>query len=210
MSAFDLLDKVGPRNKPREASLNGSTGLPSNHKMNLSRKATNCKFSNERAYNVFGAESNSSKYQLLMYSVSYRPRYTANGPDKPPSGASNEVLYDKLGNHSLDAAFLFQTFKEVKETKAPAGFIYEDLIGYQLHLGGQRPIVSMKKTPKKQEYVHLRTTGNKEGDAYLRLGQDAPFGFMTAPLPSDTFGRLKKIFYVHDGKLVLESVTFRR
>jgi hypothetical protein len=46
-------------------------------------------------------------------------------------------IYDKLRElsklHALDAAFLlYEAFKEVKETKAPAGFIYEDLVHYQL------------------------------------------------------------------------------
>ncbi len=119
-------------------------------------------------------------------------------------------LYDKLTElgklHALDAAYLlYQAFKGVKETKAPAGFIYEDLIGHQLPLGGQWPVVSMQKAPKKKRYVHLWTTGNEKGDTHLRLGQVAPFEFVTAPLPSDTFGGLKKIFYVHDGKIVLET-----
>ena len=60
-------------------------------------------------------------------------------------------LYGKLTEpgklHALDAAYLlYQAFKGVKETKAPAGFIYEDLIGHQLPLGGQWPVVSMKMT----------------------------------------------------------------
>ena len=119
-------------------------------------------------------------------------------------------LYNKLTElgkfHALDAAFLlYQASKGVKETKAHAGFIYEDLIWYQLPLGGQWPVVSMKMTPKKKRYAHLLTTGNEEGDTYLRLGQGAPFEFVTAPLPSGTFGGLKKIFYMHDGKLVLET-----
>jgi len=63
----------------------------------------------------------------------------------------------------------------------------------------------MKKVPKKKRYVRLWTAGNEEGDTYLRLGQGAPFEFVTAPLPSDTFGGVKKIFYVHNGKLVLET-----
>jgi len=32
---------------------------------------------------------------------------------------------------------LYEAFKEVKETKAPAGFIYKDLVHYQLPLGGR-------------------------------------------------------------------------
>jgi len=121
-------------------------------------------------------------------------------------------LYDKLMKlgrlGALDAAFLlYEAFKEVKETKSPAGFIFEDLIAYQLPLGGRWPVVSMKKTPKKESYVHLWTTGDEEGDTYLRLGQGAPFEFVTTPpLPSNTsIGRLKKIFYVHDKELVLET-----
>ena len=119
-------------------------------------------------------------------------------------------LYDRLtelGNlHTVDAAsLLYQAFKGAKETKALARFIYEDLIWYQLPLGGQWSVVSMKKIPKKKRYVHLLTTGNEEGDTYLRLGQGTPFEFVTAPLPGDTFGGLKKIFYVYNGKLVLET-----
>lgn len=50
---------------------------------------------------------------------------------------------------------------------------------------------------KKKGYVHLSS-----------LGQDAPFGFMSAPLPSDTSSWLKNIFYLHNCKIVLEPVFF--
>ena len=122
----------------------------------------------------------------------------------------SRYLYDKLMRlaklHALDAAFLFyQAFKGVKETKALAGYIYEDLIGYQLPLGGQWSVVSMKETLQKKRYIHLWTTGNEEGDTYLRLGLGTPFEFVIFPLPSDTFGGLKKIVYAHDSELVLET-----
>ena len=94
-------------------------------------------------------------------------------------------IYDRLRElakfHALDTYLLYQAFKEVKEAKAPAEFIYEDSIKFQLPLGGQWPVVSMIKTLKKRLYIHFQTTG-EEGDAYLCLRQDgAPFKFVTAP-----------------------------
>jgi hypothetical protein len=119
-------------------------------------------------------------------------------------------IYDRLRElsklHALDAAFfLYEVFKEVKETEAPAGFIYEDLVHYQLPIGGRWPVVTMNKTPKKIKYVHFWTTGSEEGDTYLCLGQGSvPFEFVTAPL-HDAFGKLECITYTHDDQLVLRT-----
>jgi len=92
---------------------------------------------------------------------SYHPRYTADGLTDWIKEFPTRYLYDKLMKlaklHALDAAFLF--YQAFKETKAPAGYIYADLIGYQLPLGGQWPVVSMRK----KRYIHLWTTGNEEG-----------------------------------------------
>ncbi len=123
-------------------------------------------------------------------------------------------LYDKMKDlgklHSLEAAYmLYQTFKEVKQTTPSAGFIYEDLIRYELPLGGQWPVVSMQMTPKKITYIHFLTTGTEEAKTYLCLGQncDTPFQFSTVPQSSNsqTFNNLKRISYAAKAKLVLET-----
>ncbi len=114
------------------------------------------------------------------------------------------VVLSKL--HALDAAsLLYEVFKEVKETKAPAEFIYEDLVHLQLPLGGRWPVVTMNGTPK-IKYVHFRTTGIEEGDTYLSLGQGSdPFEFSTGPLPNYAFGNLECIPYAHNDQLVLKT-----
>ena len=54
--------------------------------------------------------------------------------------------------HALDAAFLlFKAFKDVNQMTAAAGFLYEDFLQYLVPLGGQWPIVSMTKVPKRQK-----------------------------------------------------------
>lgn len=114
------------------------------------------------------------------------------------------VVLSKL--HALDAAsLLYEAFKEVKETKAPAVFIYEDLVHLQLPLGGRWPVVTMNGTPK-IKYVHFRTTGIEEGDTYFSLGQGSdPFEFSTGPLPNHAFGSLEWITYAHNDQLVLKT-----
>jgi hypothetical protein len=118
--------------------------------------------------------------------------------------------YDKLRElsklHALDAAFLlYEAFKEVKETKAPAWFIYEELVHYQLPLGGRWPVVTMNNTGKKIKYVHFRTTGTEVGDTYLCLRQGVPFEFVTVPPSNDAFSQLERILYAHDQELVLRT-----
>jgi hypothetical protein len=120
-------------------------------------------------------------------------------------------IYDRLRElsklHALDAAFLlYEAFKEVKETKAPAGFIYEDLVHYQLPLGGRWPVVTMNNVGKKIKYVHFRTTGTEVRDTYLSLGRGGvPFEFATASPSNDAFGKLERILYAHDEEPVLRT-----
>lgn len=122
-------------------------------------------------------------------------------------------LYDQIISlakiHALDAAFLlYEAFKEVNETNSAAGHMYEDFTRYLVPLGGQWPVVSMKKFPGKQNFSHWKTTGTEKADACLCLGRGGgpPFEFATAPLTDNaTFSKLKCMGFCKDERLVLED-----
>ena len=122
-------------------------------------------------------------------------------------------LYDQIISlaklHALEAAFLlYEAFKEVNKTKSAAGHMYEDFTRYLIPLGGQWPVVSMNKVPRKQKFSQWRTTGTEKADAYLCLGRGGgpPFEFATAPLANNaTFGKLKCTGFHKDERLVLED-----
>jgi len=89
-----------------------------------------------------------------------------------------------------------------------AGHIYEDFTRYLVPLGGEWPVVSMKKLPRSQKFSHWKTTGTEQADACLRLGRRGgpPFEFVTALLSDNaTFGKLKCMGFQKDERLVLED-----
>jgi len=111
--------------------------------------------------------------------------------------------------HALDATFLlYDAFKEVNQTTAAAGHIYEDFTQYLVPLGGKWPVVSMKKVPRRQKFSHWKTTETEQADACLCLGRHGgpPFEFVTALLSDNaTFGKLKCMGFQKDERLVLED-----
>ena len=125
-------------------------------------------------------------------------------------------LYEKIRDisqlYALDAAFLlYEAFKELNQTTAAAGFMYEDFSRYLVPLGGQWPVASMTKAPKRQKnqkFTHWRTNGTEKPDAFLHLGCGGgpPFGFATKLLSGNvTFGKLKCMGFQKDEQLVLEN-----
>jgi len=123
-------------------------------------------------------------------------------------------LYEQITSlakmRALDAAFLlYEAFKEVNQTTVAAGHIYEDFTRHLVPLGGEWPVVSMKKVPRRQKFSHWKITGTEQADACLRLGRRGgpPFEVVTALLSDNaTFGKLKCMgFQKDDSRLVLED-----
>jgi hypothetical protein len=128
-------------------------------------------------------------------------------------------LYEKIRDlakmHALDAAFLlYEAFKDVNQTTAAAGFLYEDFSRYLVPLGGQWPLASMTKVPKrqkKQNISHWRTDGTEKPDTFLRIGCGGgpPFDLATELLSGNaTFGKLKCVGFQKDEQLVLENAFY--
>lgn len=141
---------------------------------------------------------------LITPSEKSRSRHTTDIPTR--------FLYEKIRKNSqmqvLDAAFLlYESFKEVRQTTAAAGYMYEDFTQYLIPLGGQWPVVRTTKYPKQKRYHHWKTNGTEKTDTYLCIGRRGgpPFEFTTAPPDKPTFSKLTSIGFTKDERLVLKD-----
>jgi hypothetical protein len=122
-------------------------------------------------------------------------------------------LYEKIRKNSqmqaLDAAFLlYESFKEVLQTTAAAGYMYKDFTQYLIPLGGRWPVIPMTKFLKQQKrYHHWKTSGTEKTDIYLCIGRRGgpPFEFTTAPSDKLTFSKLTSTGFTKDEQLVLKD-----